>query len=173
MNQHQGFLGKKHSEETLKKMSLKQSGSNHPMYGKKHKENSKMKASRSLKKWWNSEEGKKQRIMQSNKMKNGFSSYANSFNTSPSKPQVELFNLIKQLYPTCIMNYPFFNYSLDIAIPEYRIVIEYDSSYWHQDKEYDKRRQNYLENHSWKFIRYRDVIPSIEQIKNDILKENK
>ena len=40
----------------------------------------------------------------------------------------------------------FFNYSLDIAIPDKRIVIEYDGSYWHQDKDYDNKRKKYLEN---------------------------
>jgi len=162
------FYGKEHTEETKLKMSEKQSGENHPLYGKHHSIESKKKSSDSCKKWWNSEEGIKARLKQSQKMKEGLSSYANSLVKNISKPQLETFEIIKEKFDSAKINYPFFNYSLDITIPDYRIVIEYDGSYWHQDIEYDKRRQKYLENHGWKFIRYRDHIPSKEEILNDI-----
>jgi len=162
------FLGRKHTEETKKKMSIKQKGVNHPMHGKKHKEESKIKISDSCKKWWKTEDGFKAKTKQSEMMNSGLSSYANSFISNPSKPQINLFSMVKSIFPSAEMNYPFFNYSLDIAIPDQRIVIEYDGSYWHQDKEYDKRRQKYLENHKWKFIKYVDILPSNEQLENDI-----
>ncbi len=44
-----GFKGRKHTKETLKKMSLSQSGKNNPRYGKKHSEETKRKMSLSAK----------------------------------------------------------------------------------------------------------------------------
>lgn len=159
-----------HTEETKHKMCLSQQGKKHHFYGKKHKETTKKKTSYSMKKWWNTIDGVKQRQKQSNKMKEGQAAYANSFITNPSKPQVELFNKVKKIFNSAILNYPFFSYSLDIAIPEKRLVIEYDGSYWHNDKDYDKRRQNYLERHGWKFLRYVDKVPSFNELNIDILK---
>ena len=106
-------------------------------------------------------------------MLNGGSSYVNSFNKNPSKPQVKIFEIINELYPSSIMNYPFLNYSLDIAIPSLKIVIESDGSYWHKDEKYDLKRQKEIERKGWKFIRYKNInsikdIPSIDKIKSDI-----
>ena len=66
-------------------------------------------------------------------MLNGGSSYILSFVQNPSKPQVELYNRIKIIYPSAVLNYPLYelNYSLDIAIPELKIWFESDGSYWH------------------------------------------
>jgi len=108
-----------------------------------------------------------------NRMLNGGAAHALSFNQNPSKPQVELLKLIKQLYPQAILNYPSLNFSIDIAIPELKIAIEYDGSYWHQNKEYDNKRQKELENIGWKFIRYVDYIPSKEELKNNIIEDLK
>ena len=93
---------------------------------------------------------------------------------NPSKPQVELFNIVKELYSTAILNYPLYelNYSLDIAIPDLKIWIESDGSYWHQDKDKDLERQRKIENLGWKCIRYVcdnvNEIPTKEKIKIDI-----
>jgi very-short-patch-repair endonuclease len=61
----------------------------------------------------------------------------------------------------------------DIIIPEYKIIIEYDGEYWHQDKEKDLERQKKIENLGYIFIRYnggkKDKIPSKDQIKKDII----
>lgn len=107
-------------------------------------------------------------------MNNGGASHANFFITNPSKPQVELYNRVKELYSTAILNYPCnqLNYSLDIAIPELMICFESDGSFWHQDNDKDLERQKQIEDLGWKFIRYlsdsiKDV-PSKEQILNDI-----
>lgn len=102
-------------------------------------------------------------------MKNGQAGYMNSFVQNPSKPQIELFNLTKEIYPSAILNYPVLNYSLDIIIPELKIAFEYDGSYWHKDKEeYDQKRQKEIEDLGWKFIRYIDKVPPIDNIINDI-----
>lgn len=101
---------------------------------------------------------------------NGGAAYTQSFIRNPSKPQVNLYNKVKELYPSAILNYPLktINKTLDIAIPDLKIVIEYDGSYWHKDKEKDMKRQKDIEKFGWKFIRYLDKIPSIEMLLEDI-----
>jgi hypothetical protein len=105
---------------------------------------------------------------QSRRMLNGGAAHALSFMKNPSKPQVELFQLVQQYCPYVILNYPCLNFSIDIAIPKLGIAIEYDGSYWHQDKEADNRRQKLLEDEGWKFLRYRDYVPRLEEFKKDI-----
>ena len=106
-------------------------------------------------------------------MNNGGAAYCNRFIKNPSKPQLKLFRLCQKLLPYPIMNYPCKGYSIDIAIPQLNLAIEYDGSYWHQDKEYDKKRQNELEQEGWNFLRYIDKIPEEEHLFNDINKESK
>ena len=103
------------------------------------------------------------------RMKNGGAVHASSFIKNPSKPQVELYNLVKSLYEESILNFPTKgksgkSYSLDITIPSLKIDIEYDGSYWHQDKEKDEERQKDLEEAGWKFLRYRDYMPTLEEL---------
>jgi len=107
------------------------------------------------------------------RMKNGQSVYMSSFIKNPSKPQVELFDLVKSLHEETILNFPTKGksgkcYSLDIAIPSLMVDIEYDGSYWHQNKEQDQKRQEDLEESGWKFLRYRDRIPLLEDLKIDL-----
>lgn len=110
------------------------------------------------------------------RMLNGGAVYVQSFIKNPSKPQVELYNRIKELFPSAILNYPFypFNYSLDVAIPELKIWFESDGSYYHQDKEKDLKRQIKIEVLGWKCIRYKAnsvrEVPALEKIKEDINK---
>ncbi len=107
--------------------------------------------------------------MHSERMLNGGAAYSLSFIKNPSKPQVELFDLVKLLYSSAILNYSSLNRSIDIAIPDKNIAIEYDGSYWHQNrKESDKIRQKELENVGWKFLRYCDYIPSIDELQRDL-----
>ena len=103
-------------------------------------------------------------------MLNGKAAYMNSFITNPSKPQVELFEMIKEVVPESILNYPIIelNYCIDIGIPDLMIAFEYDGGYWHQDKEADDRRQSEIEKLGWKFIRFKDRIPTMEELKEKI-----
>jgi very-short-patch-repair endonuclease len=108
------------------------------------------------------------------RMLNGGAFHAASFVRNPSKPQVKLFNMIKEIYPSSILNYSVkqVNRNIDIAIPEFKIAIEYDGIYWHQDRESDLIRQKQIENLGWKFIRYdggpKDSVPEIDMVINDI-----
>jgi hypothetical protein len=128
------------------------------MFGKKHSEETK----------------KKIGITSKERMLKGLASYCNKFIQNPSKPQVEIYDRVKELYPSAILNFPIMelNYSLDIAIPELKIWIESDGSYWHQDKEKDLERQKKIENLGWKCIRYLANsildVPDVEKIKIDI-----
>jgi hypothetical protein len=102
------------------------------------------------------------------RMNAGHAAYMNSCNKSPSKPQVKLFEKVKLLYPSAILNYPCLNYSIDIAVPELKLAIEYDEPYWHRGKEeYDMKRQEEIEMEGWKFKRYNRV-PNFEQLQREI-----
>ena len=98
------------------------------------------------------------------RMKTGGAVHAMSFNKSPSKPQVALFNLVKELYSSAIINHPLkeINRCLDIAIPELKLDIEFDGSYWHQNKEADIIREEQIRNLGWNIIRFVDHIPTKE-----------
>jgi len=102
------------------------------------------------------------------RMLNGQAAYMCSFIKNPSKPQVELFDLVKRIYPQAILNYPSLNRSIDIAIPNKWIAIEYDCWYWHQDKQADEIRQKELEGIGWRFLRYKDYMPDIDKLKMDL-----
>lgn len=88
--------------------------------------------------------------------------------TNPSIPQVKLYDLTKEIHPSAILNHTVEWFCIDIAIPELKIAIEYDGSYWHQDIQKDLERQKDLEKLGWKFIRYIDNIPSKEKLLEDI-----
>jgi len=95
-------------------------------------------------------------------LKNGGAAYLCSLNKSPSKPQVKLFEMVKLLYPSAVLNYPYLHYCIDVAIPELKIAIEYDEPFWHKDKESDTKRQSEIEQGGWRFIRYTKLPESIK-----------
>jgi len=109
------------------------------------------------------------RRIHSERMLNGGAARANSFVQNPSKSQVLLFEKVRKIYPDAVLNYPVLNFSIDVAIPQENIAIEYDGSYWHQGrKEEDAKRQKELENIGWKFLRYVDYVPKTDILKNDL-----
>jgi len=108
------------------------------------------------------------RLSQRTRLLNGQAAYMNSFIKNPSKPQRELFELVKTLFQETKINFAILNYSIDIVIPNLKIAIEYDGSYWHQDKNYDIKRQKQIEELGWIFLRYVDRIPSIADLQKDI-----
>ena len=170
--------GKFHSKETKEKMSLKAKGRIPWIKGKHHSEESKDKCSKSQKgkKWEEIMKDKEKIISRKEKQRqrclNGNSSHMLSFVNCPSKPQIELYNLVKELHKEAEIEYwvKEVNKRIDIGIESLKIAIEYDGSFWHQDKEYDDKRQKLLENFGWKFIRYVDYIPTKEQVELDINK---
>jgi len=84
--------------------------------------------------------------------------YGQSITPRISAPQLKLFQMVKEKYPTAILEYPVLDYCLDIAVPDLKLCFEYDGSYWH-DKERDKKRDEVLEKMGWKVIRFVDNLP--------------
>lgn len=109
---------------------------------------------------WKSKKGK----IRKKQMKEYQAAYMNFFIKNPSKPQIELYNMVLEICPYAILNYPSLSYSIDIAIPFLNIAIEYDEPYWHQDENKDKERQEKLEKEGWIFFRFKSV-PSKEELK--------
>jgi len=107
------------------------------------------------------------RRQQSDYMKNGGATHARSFNRSSSKLQIQLFERVKILYPFAVLEYPYQNFYIDIAIPEYKIAIEFDGEYWHLDKDADRDRQSEIEKGGWRFCRY-SKLPDDNQLNNDL-----
>lgn len=48
---------------------------------------------------------------------------------NPSKPQIELYERVKEIFENAKLNYPFGRYFIDVAIPNLMIAIEYDGGY--------------------------------------------
>lgn len=83
-----------------------------------------------------------------------------------SKCQTKLYCYLKSVFPTAILDYEMFspfNIShkmyLDIAIVEYKVNFEYDSTRYHKNRDgidfegTDKKRDEYLESIGWSVIR--------------------
>ena len=171
MKEHSRWIGRHTWVHIISQKKRKESSQrmkeNNPMYNPKTRE----KVSKHMKKhsfWIDRKLSKKERGQISKRMKNGGAAHALSFIKKISKPQMELFILIKQIFSSAILEYQSLNRLIDIAIPEKMIAIEYDGSYWHQDKEADDKRQRELEGIGWKFLRYCDYIPTTNELKKDL-----
>lgn len=99
-----------------------------------------------------------------------------------SKKQIELKDMIEQIYGNCELNYPCDQVSLDCMtiIDGTKIDVEYDGWYWHRDtKEKDKRRDFYVISQGYKVLRilaYKDRLPTKEEFVyniNALLNSNK
>ncbi|MBA7679116.1 hypothetical protein ES703_87399 [subsurface metagenome] len=79
----------------------------------------------------------------------------------PSRPQVKLFSIVKDLYPEAKMEYsvevPIVGGTiyLDIGIPSQMLDIEYDGRFWHEDEDLDSDRDKVLQILGWKIVRFR------------------
>lgn len=106
------------------------------------------------------------------KDKKALSFYKNG--TCPtSKPQLELYKILKEMYGNCELNYPVGRCSLDcmVVVDGVRIDVEFDGVYWHRDTEdKDRRRNYYVIKSGYKVLRFfRDgQMPTREQIKSNI-----
>jgi len=180
---YEEIMGEDRAKIRLNKLK-KQIGKDNPFFGKNHSDESKQ----MMKESWTEERrneatnqmknGKAfyiysfvDREKHSKKMRemcnNGHAAYMNKFIKNPSKPQVELYRMVLEVCPCAILNHPCLNYSIDITIPFLNIAIEYDEPYWHQDKDYDKKRQSELEDEGWIFLRY-SSLPEKKEIREAI-----
>jgi len=109
----------------------------------------------------------------SERMKNGGHKHAIKFINKISKEELKLGKLVKKLHPNCEYQYSVINYDLDIALPEYKIGIEFDGYYhFHTDeaKKYFKKRRKRIEKEGWKLLSYTmyEKLPSLDKLEKDI-----
>jgi very-short-patch-repair endonuclease len=82
----------------------------------------------------------------------------NNHNYKSSKQEIEIYNLLVELYgeKNCIKDYFFSRVIMDILlnINDCKIDIEYDGWYWHKDnQQYDRRRDEFLKSQGYKILR--------------------
>lgn len=112
-------------------------------------------------------------------MKNGGAIKALKSVKKISKPQLELYNILKQQYPTLILKYPINNFEIDMALPEYKIGIEFDGIFWHDlNNKFnikrkddlisrEQKRNEFFKNNNWHIIRFNDY--SLKLVKQLII----
>lgn len=85
-----------------------------------------------------------------------------------SSQQIQLYEIIQKKYPTAVLNYPFGRCLLDIfvCIDNTLLDIEYDGSYWHQDKQHDIKRDKFLQANGFKTLRIRSghLLPTEDEL---------
>lgn len=81
------------------------------------------------------------------------SCYPRTVNTS--KGQQELFEYIKELYPTTIINHNTQYGDLDIFIPELQIGIEYNGLYWHSEQVLTYNNKSKIKDYE-KYLKLKD-----------------
>ncbi len=79
-------------------------------------------------------------------------------------------NLLDLLGIEYIEQFHIDKYWVDFALPEYKIVIETDGEYWHQDKEKEKKRDSIIIKHGWQIIHFSDtrMKKDIEGVKSEV-----
>lgn len=85
-----------------------------------------------------------------------------------SKQQIELHEMLKNIYGHCEINYPCGRCLLDcmLNIDGAFVDIEYDGAYWHQDEQRDRRRDEFVKSQGYKVFRIKGgrKLPTQEQI---------
>ena len=85
-----------------------------------------------------------------------------------SSQQLKIYEMIKNEYENCEINYPISWFNLDcyVKINDVNIDVEYDGWYWHQDIYKDIKRDNIIYKKGFKVLRIKSgySIPSKEQL---------
>lgn len=158
------------TEETKNKLSIANKGRNVPDHVRElHRHRMKNGGAKHASSFITEESKEKQR----QRMLNGQASFMNKCIKNPSKPETNLRNIVKELYPECEFQYQILNYAIDVAIPKYKIAIEYDGYYHFCSNDaiiYHNNRQKKIELEGWTFIRYNiyNSFPTKDVIKIDI-----
>jgi len=91
-----------------------------------------------------------------------------------SKSERVLHEMVKTIIPNVKLNYHIKSDKTflrpDIVSTEYKLVIEYDGSYFHNNYLADNQRDNRLINLGYKIIHYRDYLPTKSELREDIKK---
>lgn len=89
-----------------------------------------------------------------------------------SSQQKYIYHLLKENGYNVELNYPLSNVNLDIAlfIGNTKIDIEYDGTYWHQDKNKDRKRDEFVKSQGWKVFRIvgQRAVPTLKQLEDGI-----
>jgi very-short-patch-repair endonuclease len=150
----EGNKGKIVSEESRRKMSESRKGR---VFTEEHRKHL-------------SESGKGRKLSEESKKKKG-ESYKRFIKDHPEKHpnyimaqkgfissiERKVKDILDELNISYEPNYPIFNYFVDFAILDKKLIIECDGDYWHNlpgAKERDKERQTQLESFGWSFIRF-------------------
>lgn len=94
-------------------------------------------------------------------------------NSRKTKPQIEIFNILKQDLYNVEMEVPLNRYSLDIVlnVKDCKIDIEYDGYNWHKNKQdFDRKRDNDVNRAGFKILRIKSgsKIPNKDELLRDI-----
>ena len=102
----------------------------------------------------------------------GAKSYRELLNSGyvASEQQIELFNIVKEIFPSAKLEYEQHCYFIDIAIPEYKIAIEFDGSDFFHGNSHDEKRDKLLKQFGWDTIRFKNKVPNINEVKIEIMK---
>lgn len=89
--------------------------------------------------------------------------------TKTSKIQLKLYEKVKKLYPQAELEYEIFNRSLDIALPDLRVDIEFDGPFHDlpTNQEADRIRDDLLHANNWHILRYKSL-PSYSILREGI-----
>ena len=91
-----------------------------------------------------------------------------------SQKQIELNNMIKDVYGNSELNYPCDKVSLDCMtiVDDIKIDVEYDGWYYHKDTQVrDTRRDNFVKSQGYKILRilaYANRLPTMEELQDSI-----
>lgn len=94
----------------------------------------------------------------------------NRWSGKKTKIEEQMSLLLDKLGVKYVFQYQILKYYVDFAIPVLKIVIECDGEYWHQNKEYDKLRQERIENEGWFVLRYTDdrIIQCLNEVEGEL-----
>ena len=81
---------------------------------------------------------------------------------------MDLYRICQTVFPYPVLEYPCNGKFIDIAAPVLNLAIEYDEPFWHQNEEYEIKRQKILEEEGWNFLRYRGYVPTKDELLQNV-----
>ena len=78
-------------------------------------------------------------------------------------------SILEEMKQDFVHQFPIDRYFADFVLPKYKIVIEVDGNYWHQDKLKDDQRQKEIESLGWMVIRFdEDELKNESNVKKEL-----
>lgn len=87
-------------------------------------------------------------------------SYYLNGSVKTSKPQMKVYEMLKEAGYQVELNYPVSIYNTDIGLfyKGLKIDVEYDGWYWHQDRQKDIDRDSFMVSEGWKVLRVKSGV---------------